>query len=182
VALSGLAAVHKPYQEWLERTFPWTRGQIEYLFIINAAIYLVLQAVCERFSSAQMRAVAKAFRFVVPGHVLTSLLSLGLEATGRWRRHLDDVLMKREARVFEILVPVIACAFVYGSIRKQMKNYFVVGMIFLAIGVVRLQQDIFKHQSLWPILLLILGALLMVSATRYAAIKMAVARLVRRRA
>jgi di/tricarboxylate transporter len=63
-----------------------------------------------------------------------------------------------------------------------MKNYFVVGMIFLAIGLVRLQQDIFKQQSRWPILLLILGALLMVSATRYAAIKMAVARLVRRRA
>jgi di/tricarboxylate transporter len=90
--------------------------------------------------------------------------------------------MKREARLFEILVPVMACAFVYGSIRKQMKNYFVVGMIFLAIGLVRLQQDIFKQQSRWPILLLILGALLMVSATRYSAIKMAVARMVRRRA
>lgn len=182
VALSGLAAVHKPYQEWLERTFPWTRGQIEYLFIINAAIYLVLQAVCERFSSAQMRAVAKAFRFAVPGHVLTSLLFLGLEATERWESHLDDLSMKREARVFEILVPVLACAFVYGSIRKQMKNYFVVGMIFLAIGLVRLQQDIFKQQSRWPLVLLILGSLLMVVATRYSAIKMAVARLVRRRA
>ena len=181
VALSGLAAVHKAYQEWLERMFPWTRGQIEYLFIINAAIYLVLQAVCERFSSAQMRAVAKAFRFAVPGHVLTSLLFLGLEATERWEGHLDDLLMKREARMFEILVPVMACTFVYGSIRKQMKNYFVVGMIFLAIGLVRLQQDIFKQQSRWPIELLILGALLMVSATRYSAIKMAMARLVRRR-
>jgi len=182
VALSGLAAVHEPYREWLEKTFPWTRGQIEYLFMINAAIYLVLEAVCERFSSAQMRAVAKAFRFAVPGHVLTSLLFLGLEASQRWYRHRDDLLMKREARTFEILVPVMACAFIYGSIRKQMKNYFVVGMIFLAIGLVRLQQDIFKQQSRWPILLLILGAVLMVSATRYAAIKMALARLVRRRA
>ncbi len=182
VALSGLAAVHKPYQEWLEKTLPWTRGQIEYLFIINAAIYLVLQAVCERFSSAQMRAVAKAFRFAVPGHVLTSLLFLGLGATERWEGHLDNLSMKREARTFEILVPVMACAFVYGSIRKQMKNYFVVGMIFLAIGLVRLQQDIFKQQSRWPIVLLILGALLMVSATRYSAIKMGLARLVRRRA
>jgi len=182
VALSGLAAVHKPYQEWLDKTFPWTRGQIEYLFIINAAIYLVLQAVCERFSSAQLRAVAKAFRFAVPGHVLTSLLFLGLTATERWEGHLDDLAMKREARLFEILVPVMACAFVYGSIRKQMKNYFVVGMIFLAIGLVRVQQDIFKEQSRWPILLLILGAVLMISATRYSAIKMGLARLVRRRA
>lgn len=181
-ALSGVAAVHKPYQEWLESTFPWTRGQIEYPFIINAAIYMVLQAVCDRFPSAQMRAVAKAFRFAVPGHVLTSLLFLGLGATERWEGHLEDLSMKREARVFEILVPVMACAFVYGSIRKQMKNYFVVGMIFLAIGLVRLQQDIFKQQSRWPIVLLILGSLLMVTATRYSAIKMAVARLVRRRA
>src|SRR5260370_38110867 len=62
VALSGLAAVHKPYQERLERTFPWTPGQIECLFILNAAVYLALQAACERFSPAQMRAVAKALR------------------------------------------------------------------------------------------------------------------------
>jgi hypothetical protein len=47
---------------------------------------------------------------------------------------------------------------------------------------VRLQQDIFKEQSRWPILLLILGALLMISATRYSAIKMGLARLVRPRA
>lgn len=179
-SLSGLAAVHKPYQEWLERSFPWTRGQIEYLFILNAAIYLVLQAVCERFSSAQMRAVAKAFRFAIPGHVLTSLWFLGLEATDRWESHLQDLFMRREARVFEILLPLIACAFVYGSIGKQMKNYFVVGMIFLAIGLVRLQQDIFKEQSRWPILLLIFGSLLMVTATRYSPIKLALARLFRR--
>jgi di/tricarboxylate transporter len=135
----------------------------------------------ERFSSAQMRAVAKAFRFAVPGHVLTSLLFLGLEATERWQGHVNELSMEREARLFEILVPVMACAFIYGSIRKQMKNYFVVGMIFLAIGLVRLQQDIFKEQSRWPILLLVAGAVLMVSATRYSAIKMALARVVRRR-
>jgi di/tricarboxylate transporter len=88
--------------------------------------------------------------------------------------------MQREARVFEMLLPAVALVFVYGSIRKQMKNYFVVGMIFLAIGLVRLQQDIFKQRSRWPILLLILGSLLMVSATRYSAIKMALARMVRR--
>jgi hypothetical protein len=180
VALSGLAAAHKPYQAWLERSFPWTRGQIEYLFILNAAIYLVLQAVCERFSSSQMRAVAKAFRFAIPGHVLTSLLFLGFAATDRWESHLQDLFMRREARVFEILLPLIACGFVYGSIRKQMKNYFVVGMIFLAIGLVRLQQDIFKEQSRWPILLLIFGSLLMVTATRYSPIKLALARLFRR--
>jgi hypothetical protein len=54
-------------------------------------------------------------------------------------------------------------------------------MIFLGIGLVRLQEDIFKQRSRWPILLLILGSLLMVSATRYSAIKMAMARMVRRR-
>jgi len=127
-----------------------------------------------------MRAVGKAFRFVIPGHVLTSLFFLGLEATGRWEGQLNDRLMKREARVFEMLLPAAALLFVYGSIRKQMKNYFVVGMIFLGIGLVRLQEDIFKQKSRWPILLLILGSLLMVSATRYSAIKMAVARMVRR--
>jgi serine/threonine protein kinase len=179
-ALSGLASDHKPYQEWLERMLPWTRGQIEYLFIINAGIYLLLEVICERFSVSQMRAVGKAFRFAIPGHVLTSLWFLGLEATDRWQHQLDDLSMKREARVFEVLLPVAALVFVYGSIRKQMKNYFVVGMLFLAIGLVRLQEDIFEQRSRWPILLLILGSLLMATATRYSAIKMALARMVRR--
>jgi serine/threonine protein kinase len=179
-ALSGLASDHKPYQEWLERLLPWTRGQIEYLFMINAGIYLVLEIICERFSVSQMRAVGKAFRFAIPGHVLTSLFFLGLVATDRWRDKIESLSMRREARIFEVLLPAAALVFVYGSIRKQMKNYFVAGMIFLAIGLVRLQEDIFEQRSRWPILLLILGSLLMVSATRYSAIKMAVARMVRR--
>jgi hypothetical protein len=179
-ALSGLASDHKPYQEWLNALLPWTRGQIEYLFIINAGIYFLLEVSCERFSVSQMRAVGKAFRFAIPGHVLTSLFLLSLEATDRWEGHLNDLSMKREARVLEMLLPAAALVFVYGSIRKQMKNYFVVGMIFLAIGLVRLQEDIFEQRSRWPILLLILGSVLMVSATRYSAIKMAVMRMVRR--
>jgi hypothetical protein len=179
-ALSGLAAVHKPYQDWLAARMPWTRGQIEYLFIANAGIYLLLEVICEQFSTSQMRAVGKAFRFAVPGHVLTSLLFLGLAATERWEDQWNDLSIQREARVFEMLLPAAALVFVYASIRKQMKNYFVVGMIFLAIGLVRLQQDIFKQRSRWPILLLILGSLLMVSATRYSAIKMALSRMVRR--
>jgi len=181
-ALSGLAGDHKPYQEWLEMKLPWTRGQIEYLFIINAGIYLVLELICGRFSVSQMRAVGKAFRFAIPGHVLTSLFFLGLAATNRWENKLGDLAMQREARALEVLLPVAALIFIYGSIRKQMKNYFVAGMVFLAIGLVRLQQDIFKQKSRWPILLLILGSLLMVGATRYSAIKMALARMAGRRA
>jgi di/tricarboxylate transporter len=95
---------------------------------------------------------------------------------------LGDLAMQREARALEVLLPVAALIFIYGSIRKQMKNYFVAGMVFLAIGLVRLQQDIFKQKSRWPILLLILGSLLMVGATRYSAIKMALARMAGRRA
>jgi serine/threonine protein kinase len=179
-AMSGLASDDKPYQEWLAAWLPWTRGQIEYLFIINAGIYFLLEVICERFSVSQMRAVGKSFRFVIPGHVLTSLFFLGLAATDRWKDKLEDLSLRREARIFEMLLPAGALVFVYGSIRKQMKNYFVAGMIFLAIGLVRLQEDIFEQRSRWPILLLILGSLLMVSATRYSAIKMAVARMIKR--
>ncbi|MGE5325833.1 MAG: serine/threonine-protein kinase, partial [Deltaproteobacteria bacterium] len=65
-SLSGVALFHKPFAEWLERTIPRTRGQIEYLFIINAGVYLVLQSVLDRVASAPLRAVAKIFRFVIP--------------------------------------------------------------------------------------------------------------------
>jgi serine/threonine protein kinase len=176
IALSGVAAFHEPYAKWLESTAHWTRGQVEYLFIINAGIYLALQLLCERFHSPQMRTVAKAFRFVIPGHVMTSLLLLGLEATKRWEESPAQLGMQHEARTFEILLPVVACLFVFGSIPKQMKNFFVTGLLFLAIGIVRLQQDLFRDHARWPIVLMIAGVLLMLGATRYPGLRLALTR------
>lgn len=182
VAISGLAASHKPYHEWLKGAYPWTRGQIEYLFIVNAALLFILQFLFGRFHSSQMRTVAKSFRFFIPGHVLTSVFFLGLTALSRWQQHLGDLHEKHEARLFEVLLPLLACAFVYGSIPKQMKNYFVSGMVFLAIGLIRLQQDIFQQKARWSVILLVLGLLLMFFASRYSTVKLYLARSLRRRA
>jgi serine/threonine protein kinase len=182
VSMSGLAGYHEPYHSWLKNEFPWTRGQIEYLFIINAGTLYVLHLLCGRFPSSQMRTVAKSFRFFIPGHVLTSVLFLGIEAQRLWHNHLGDLHLKHEARFFEILLPVLACAFTYGSIPKQMKNYFVSGMLFLAVGLIRLQQDIFESRARLAFSLLILGLLLLLFATRYSTVKMYIARMARRRA
>ncbi len=176
VALTGVATFHEPYAKWLNSVAAWTRGQLEYLFIINAAIYLGLQAVCERFSSPQMRAVAKAFRFVIPGHVMTSLLLLGLAASERWEKSPTDAAMRFEARLLEVLLPLVACGFVFGSVPKQMKNFFASGLLFVAIGIVRLQQDLLKDRALWPVGLIAAGTLLMLAATRYAPLKLALTR------
>lgn len=178
-ALTGVVTFHDPYADWLKRVAPWTRGQLEYLFIINAGVYFALQVVCERFSSAQLRTVAKTFRFVIPGHVMTSLLLLGLAASERWEKSPANAGMRLEARLFELLLPAVACVFVLGSIPKQMKNFFASGMLFLAIGLVRLQQDFFKDHFLWPVSLLLTGLLLMVAAARYAPLKMALRRFFR---
>jgi len=180
VALSGLASDYEPFQNSLKRALPWTRGEIEYLFIANAGLYFLLQTGFGRFDLSQMRAVAKAFRFVIPGHILTSLLSLGVRASDRWNKSAQDLSLKHEARTFETLLPLVACLFIYASIPKQMKNYFVTGTLFLGIGIVRLQQDIFQDQARWSIALLVLGLLLMLAATRYSSIKMKLTRLLRR--
>jgi serine/threonine-protein kinase len=164
LALSGLAAMHQPYADWLKATAPWTRGQHEYLFIINAGIYYALQRACERFDTPQMRMVAKSYRFVIPGHVLTSLLLLGIEAS-KQEEHL------LEARTFQVVLPLAACIFVFASIPEQMKNFFATGMLFLAIGIVRLQQDLLKDRALWPISLLLLGLMLMLAAANYTPLK-----------
>jgi len=66
---------------------------------------------------------------------------------------------------------------VLGSIPRQMKNFFASGMLFLAIGLVRLQQDLFKDRAWWPIGLLLTGLLLMGAAARYSPLKMALKRL-----
>jgi hypothetical protein len=170
-ALTGLAGDHKHYADGLKNLFKWTNGNHAYLFIINAGIYITLQAFFDRFDSSQMRAVAKTFRFVIPGHVLVSLLALGIDAT-------PD---SSEAHVFEVLLPLAACVFVFAGIPKQMKNFFASGLLFLAIGIVRLQQNWLKDQSAWPLSLLVAGVLLMLCAANYAPLRMFFARLSRSR-
>jgi serine/threonine protein kinase len=170
VALSGVAAFHQPYADWLRSVAPVTRAQVEYLFIINALIYLALQFACDRVSSPQTRWVAKSFRFFIPGHVMTSLLLLGLNAASLWDQKPADNL-RIEARFFEVLLPFVACLFVFGSVVKQMKNFFVTGLLFLGIGIVRLQQDLFRDRAAWPLALLVIGFLLMLAAANLDTIK-----------
>jgi len=179
-SLSGVAGFHEPYADWLRSTFPWTRGQIEYLFIINAGIYAVLQLICERVPSPQMRTVAKSFRFVIPTHVLTSLLLLGLNATERAEANGAAASLLREARLFEVLLPATALVFVFWSISKQMKNYLATGLVFLAVGLIRLQQNSLRDQVAWPLVLLVAGVMLMLWGARYSSVRAAAGRLFRR--
>jgi len=174
VAFSGLALTYYPNGLWLEQLLPFTRGQEEYLFIINAIYYLTLQSLMERTGSPQMRSVSKAFRFVIPGHLMVSLLVLGLAASDRWHEHLERSSFRTEARTFEILLPIVACVFVFGSISKQMKNYLAMGLVFLAIGLVRLQQDIFENRAIWPMSLLLSGMILMYVAANYPPIRLSI--------
>jgi len=178
--LSGVALFHEPYANWLKTVAPRTRGQQEYLFMINAGIYLVLQYVCDRFPSTQTRWVAKLFRFVIPGHILTSLLLLGLSADSLWHESPGDAALLHETRFFEVLLPIAACGFIFGSIPKQMKNFLAMGLLYLAIGVIRLQKELFHDSAAWPIVLLIIGFLLMILAVNYSSLKVATARLGRR--
>jgi serine/threonine protein kinase len=180
VALSGVAGLHEPYANWLRHHFAWTHGNIEYLFIINAGIYFILQAVSERFDTAQMRTVAKIFRFLIPGHVMTSLLILGLNATRQWEAAPAELALLHEARVFEIILPLVAGVFIFASIPKQMKNFLASGLLFLAIGVVRLQQNYLKESVGWPIALIAAGVLLMLVAIRHAQLNTALQKWMRR--
>jgi hypothetical protein len=164
VALTGVAGQHAPYARWLASAAPWTRGQVEYLFIVNATIYAVLDRLCERLPSPQARVVGKAFRFVIPGHVMTSLLILGYTAE-----------TPREAHVLEILLPAVACVFVFAAIPRQMKNFFASGLIFLAAGAYHLQDDLLKGRWTWPLFLLAAGVALMMAAANYAPLRVALA-------
>jgi hypothetical protein len=155
-----VAAFHEPYAAWLNSVAPWTRGQVEYLFVGNAALYFALDRVFGHTRSAQLHTVAKSFRFVIPGHVMTSLWLLGMAAKG-----------PLEARVLEWMLPGVAAVFVFGSIPRQMKNFFVSGLVFLAIGAYRLQQNVFPGRAAWPVGLLAAGMALMLAAANYAPIK-----------
>jgi hypothetical protein len=149
--------------------FSWTHGQVEYLFLINGAIYFSLDRFCERTASAQLHTVGKSFRFLLPSHVMLPVLGIGMAALEQKRLG--------EARLFEWMLPAIAFAFVFGSIPRQMKNFFISGLVFFAVGVYRLQQNVFPDQAIWPVTLLATGLLLMIAATNYAVIRVGLRRL-----
>lgn len=170
LALSCLATTDKMV-DLLYSLVPFTRKQMEYLFIINAGIYFLLQRIFDRFNTPQLRNVAKVFRFIIPGHVMTSLLILGLVTTKDWEANPVATNLHWQARTFEILLPIVACIFVFGALPKQMKNYVASGLIFLAIGLVRLQQNMLKDHALWPIALIVIGFSMMLLAVNYPAIR-----------
>jgi hypothetical protein len=165
VSLSGVAAFHEPYAHWLQAAAPWTHGRVEYLFMLNGAIYFTLDRLCRLQSAPQLRLVGHAFRFAIPGHAMTSLLLLGIDAKS-----------PAEQRIFAWLLPAVACVFVFAGIPRQMKNFFASGLLFLAIGLYRLQQQIFPQRAQFPLLLLAAGLLLMLAAGNYSPLKVAVAR------
>ena len=93
---------------------------------------------------------------------MLSLFALGLSAES-WP----------EKRTFVWLLPPVACLFVFASIWRQMKNYFVAGLLFFAAGVFRLEQEVFPGRWGWPIFLLACGLALMTAAENYSAIRVA---------
>jgi hypothetical protein len=172
IGLSGMAYTHEGHLDFVGDDY-------EYLFLINAAIYFVLHTLCEALPWSRLRSVGRAFRFVIPGHVLVAVWSLGNHAMKKWKgaeRELPDLSYRFEARFFEILLPCLACAFVYLSIPRQMKNFFVWGMVFLAIGVVNLQNDIFADRRGWLICLMLGGLLIMLLSTHYAELRLLLSR------
>lgn len=167
ITLTGLAATHEGY---LESVTGWWSGfgmEREYLFLANAGIYFVLQRLCDWLPWDQLKSVARAFRWVIPTHVLLAM------------RSLED--SQSDPTALRILVLAVAFAFVFLSIPRQMKNFFVWGMIFVGVGIVDLQNDLFKDTRGWLLTLLISGMVVMLLATHYAGLRMTVARWIRRR-
>ena len=61
----------------------------------------------------------------------------------------------------------------------QMKNFFASGLLFFAIGVFRLQRDVFHESAIWPAFLLVSGLTLMVAAANYAPLRVGLARILK---
>jgi hypothetical protein len=184
-ALTGIAAYHEGYLRFVNSIWPsQIDNQREYLFLVNASIYMVLQAVCRRMPLAQIRSVGQAFHWVIPSHVFVSLAMLNLTAMNNWGKHGDhpDLSFRFEARFFEVLIPCIAVLFVFRSIPRQKKNYFVWGMIFVALGIIQLQQELFEGYRAWLISLILGGLAIMFASNHYSAIRIAVSRWFRRTA
>ena len=158
-ALSGIALYHDPLTRWLEYAFPWTRGQVEYLFLTNAVAYWMFQGVLFKVGTPHACASGKCFRFIIPGHVLCAIYLLSESVLDLIKNSGDPLQpwIQMESTSLLYLLPLVASAFVFASIPKQMKNFLITGFIFLVVGAYRLQKYEFGGESIMPILLLILG-------------------------
>jgi hypothetical protein len=63
----------------------------------------------------------------------------------------------------------------------EIGNFLATGLLFLAIAIIRLQQDLFQQKAAWPVSLLVVGIMEMAGAANYSRLKIAVLRMVRRR-
>ena len=165
IALSGVALFHEPYQNWLKSAFPWTRGPgrvsvpAQRRRVFRAAGALRPHSV----GADANRRQGVPIRPAGPRAAVTAAAGIAADEKPAWRG---------EQRVFDVLLPVVGGVFVFASIPKQMKNFFVSGLLFLAVGLVRLQQDLWRDQGWWPVLLLACGLGLMALATRYTKVKL----------
>lgn len=73
-------------------------------------------------------------------------------------------------------MPAVAAVFVFASIPKQMKNFFATGLLFFAVGVMRLANGWLVDKAVWPLALVAAGTALMLVAANYSRIFLTIRR------
>ena len=131
--------------------------QVKYSFILNGAAYLVLGLVADRSQASWwLRKTATLLFWLAPSHLLVPLRLLA----DQW------ALLPGGWTVPEVLLPVGALAFVFASVPKQMKSFFLSGLGYLAVAIQRLTAEHFQDVYAWPLGLAAAGLTLAMVAWR----------------
>ncbi len=156
IAAMTTIAKYGPLTKWLGLDIKYG---IEYSFAITGLAYLLAGAAADRSAGSYwLRRIATLLFWLAPSHILIPILSLELD--GAWAASPADWTLP------QILLPLAALGFVFGSVPKQMKSFFFSGLFYAGAGIQRLTARHFEDVYAWPVALAAFGFLLMVIAWR----------------
>lgn len=163
VVLLSLTAIARfgPTLQWLGFSHPEGDAaisrQIDYGFMINGALYLAIGLLADRStSSAWLRRIGSLLFWLAPSHLLIPVLRL----------ENDWPLFASAWTLPELLLPIVALAFIFASVPKQMKSFFFSGLFYTAVSVQRLTARHFENKFAWPVALAAAGLTLALIAWR----------------
>lgn len=143
---------------WVERSVGESLSrQVQYSFMANGVLYLIAGFLASRSTnSASLRRIGTLLFWLAPSHILIPVLRLENQwpLMGSWT-------------AAEILLPLIALGFAFASVPRQMKSFFFSGLFYIAIAVQRVTARHLEDNTMWPVTLGGLGAVLIVIAWRY---------------
>jgi hypothetical protein len=153
-------ARYGPTTVWLGFTALRDDTYVRYSFMGNGVLYLIAGYFADRSrQSARLRRIGTILFWIAPSNILAALAAEAIDRSTLTNRYAWTPA--------EVLLPVVAIAFVIGSVPRQTKAFFFSGVAYLACGIVLLTDHHFPDNFVWPLVMVCAGLVLVGVSWRY---------------